>query len=77
MLIPVVGLDRRTLPKKDGSGTWAIALCKLETGDVAEIFIDAKSCPDFRIGASLALDTELSTYDKKLGIKVKSIQIAK
>lgn len=77
MLVPVVGLDRRELPKKDGSGTWAIALLKLESGDVAEVFIDSKSCPDFAVGASLAMDCEFSTYDKKLGVRVKSLNMSK
>lgn len=77
MLVPVLGLDRRTIAKKDGSGEWSIALCKLESGDVVEIFTDSKSCPNFSVGTQLALDAELSAYDKKLGIRVKSINIAK
>lgn len=77
MLLPVLGLDRRLIDKKDGSGKWAIALCKLESGDVAEIFLDSKSCADFAVGQELALEADLSVYDKKLGIRPKSLNIAK
>lgn len=73
MLLPVVGLDRRLLPKKDGTGNWAISLVKLDSGDVAEIFTDAKNCVAFDVGAPLALDWSMSTYDKKLGVRVNAI----
>lgn len=77
MLLPVVGLDRRLINKKDGSGKWAIVLCKLESGDVAEIFLDSKNCADFAVGQQLALEADLSVFDKKLGIRPNSLNIAK
>lgn len=77
MLLPVLGLDRRLLNKKDNSGQWAISLVKLESGEVAEIFTDSRVCPDFSVGTPLALDCSLSTFDKKLGIRVNSVQLAK
>lgn len=76
MLLPVLGLDRRLLDKKDGKGQWAISLVKLDSGDVAEIFTDSKDCVEFDVGTPLALDWSLSTYDKKLGVRVKSIILA-
>ena len=77
MLLPVLGLDRRLLDKKDKSGQWAISLVKLESGDVAEIFTDSQVCAEFTVGTPLALDCTLSTFDKKLGIRVNSVQLAK